>query len=264
MGQLIGIQEKMLCALRPAQWLGVCHEQNRASVEIFIGKDVAVETLQSVWRQRASAHNQYTVHPTDGIGGESRALLHTPNSRPIALRPLFFRTKLGWLDVVDVEVQSWDDSSNIVTLTSSSTSWVPAVIPLAPVLGILFFWIPFFDHGANLRHLKLLHEDLERGCQCSLRMKVLSNGKIMRPVEYVIVLCMFGLTVIGTYLNVCCNPYLALNIVVSILCGALTIHTFITLICAFLVSRMPVEDSSSTFSDLDRARHDSLNSEIEF
>ena len=246
MSALIRFQERILGIIRPAQWLGVFHEQNRASIVLVLRSDFTLEAIQTALSNAAERHGHYQVF-FPSFSEESRPLVNlsavSADSEPLTIEPVFFTTKIGWLDVVDFELEYRDETSNFLTITSSSTSWVPATIPLAPILGALFFWIVFFDHGANLRHLYLIHHDLQQFSGQKIFKKTINDGKIMRPVEYVFVISLFGLTVLGTLLNIFFNHYLILNIIVTIICAALTINTFLTLFCGILIGRPDPADS---------------------
>lgn len=242
MGGLITLQKEALAHLRPAQWLGFLHKQNRASVVWVVPRDgVEASSLLEILENEAE-RGGYEV-AKGRIWEEKDSEMGTCTQH---LPPVYFSTKAGWLDVVDIEMDARDAASSYVTLTSSSTSWLPAVVPLAPLLAPLFAWVVFFDHGANLHHLEHLHRTVEHACGRRIWKQILYPGKVLRWIEYVIVFLLFAITAIATVLNVFFDHYLALNVVVTFICVTLTVHTFITLLCACLQRRLAQTDPSWT------------------
>ncbi|GAB5372273.1 hypothetical protein AAMO2058_001650900 [Amorphochlora amoebiformis] len=63
-----------------------------------------------------------------------------------------FTGSASWLNVIDIVVTknpSLEQGGCLVRAHANSTGVLPVSVPLAPVLNVALFWIPFFDGGAN-------------------------------------------------------------------------------------------------------------------
>lgn len=76
---------------------------------------------------------------------------------------LRYTKRWGWLDVGTLKIytQEKDHGKVKVEAFSVSTGVVPASVFLAPILNILFFWVPFFDFGVNDKHLSMIELSLK-------------------------------------------------------------------------------------------------------
>jgi hypothetical protein len=194
---------------------------------VHLPEDINLDRVCAAFQESAATQQSYQVR------GDRHSEEHTAmiGRYPLRLPSIYFLTKLGWLDVVDLEIGR-DVTGRTLRLSSVSTSWVPAIIPLAPLLGMLLAWIIFFDHGANLAHLELLYQDLCQSTQQHLHYQITGRGKVMGFIEYFLVFFVFALTLAATACNVLYNDIPALNIGVTVVCAILTLHTFITLAAA--------------------------------
>lgn len=269
MGIYLSAQGRLLGLIRPAQWLGWLHKQNRAAVIWQLPASVTASRLQTVLEEAQEGSYQVgrrshrNSSETTRLVSKNHRDHHYPLSSGIndnsyeereveSLPTIYFYTGLTWLDVIDVDV---DPTTNEAHLRSASSSWIPAGVPLSPLLGMLFFWVVFFDHGANLAHLNILHEKVEAGLQTRVQQRTVLAGKIMRPIEYLIVILMFIITLIATVLNYAFNDYFILNIVVTIICITLTVNTILTLTCGILLNiaarRARALETHSSWSDIE-------------
>lgn len=64
----------------------------------------------------------------------------------------------------------------VVDCRSCSASVVPVALPFAPLLGVLLFWLPFLDHGANAEHITELKGIVEVGLHCMVSETVVHPG----------------------------------------------------------------------------------------
>lgn len=74
----------------------------------------------------------------------------------------YFLTKgAKWLDIVDLEVTQEGDSVRVIG-KSVSAALLPASLPIiGPLLSMVLAFLPFLDHGQNLRHLNVFGSALK-------------------------------------------------------------------------------------------------------
>ena len=65
------------------------------------------------------------------------------------LEAWYLTPKWGWLDLLCLTIEQNRSKEWSIRLWSSSTGVFPMTLPLAPLLNIFFFWLPFSDHGLN-------------------------------------------------------------------------------------------------------------------
>ena len=78
---------------------------------------------------------------------------------------------IGWLDVITLkicfnkgtELLNNDKKEIKIIANSESTGFIPLIIPFAPILNILFCWVPFLDgRKNNTRYLKRIRKNIEQ------------------------------------------------------------------------------------------------------
>jgi hypothetical protein len=150
-------QGPLQAAIRPAAWIpgfrNIRYHSERwgcsNSVGEVFGKLSELAREYSVARSLMDAY--VVVHKEDH---ESHFLaLHTYT--PVA----------EWLDVVEIKVTGYRGSEGCaVNITSFSSGFLPTTVPLAPLLNIAFFWVPFSGRDnqgwTNSRRVHAIRKDL--------------------------------------------------------------------------------------------------------
>jgi len=239
-------QAQVLDWLRPAQWMGFLHKQSRAKVKWQINDPkLTLKEVNKRLSEASNSHKLYRIVSENNHKDEESSLVSDQE-----IKLYLFTSWLGWLDVITLkndqhsEGNTQHHSEKIIVVESISTSWVPCYIPLAPIFGALCCWVLFFDHGANLDHIRLLENDVEKNgfvdstsSNKIIKERIVEEGKILGLLEYLFVLAMFLLTLMATLLNIFFNHNLPLNIVVTIVTAVLTINTIVTVFTALLLYR---------------------------
>ncbi|XP_066927439.1 uncharacterized protein [Clytia hemisphaerica] len=83
----------------------------------------------------------------------------------------FLTPFMQWLDVVELEIRPGQHSGAEVEAHSFSTGVFPICFPLAFVINVLLFFVPFYDWGQN--HARL--EKIRTFCKIGTDIEFLSN-----------------------------------------------------------------------------------------
>jgi len=234
-------QAKILDSTRPAQWIGCLHKQSRAKVKWEVNDpQLTLSEVNKRLVEASKSHKLYQVVSDSFHHDEETSSLVSEKEIKLYL----FTSMLGWLDVITLKLDSSEGHTNTqnrsVIVESISTSWIPCYIPLAPIFGALCFWVLFFDHGANLDHIRLLENDIEKQGSTTSESKtikeiIIDEGKILGLLEYLFVLFLTLLTLMATFINIFFNHNLPINIVVTFFTAVLTINTIVTIFTALLL-----------------------------
>jgi len=170
----------------------------------------------------------------------------------------YYTPYLKWLDVIEIDILESTVSVNSIDLDSSSSSsesglesgggrrsyaralslsssFVPAIVPLAPFLAIFCAWLPFFDHGANFDHLMAVQNILQAENDKDVVTTLVHPGAKLSLFSFAVVTVVTLITLCITVLNIFANPHFTLNLLVTIFCVLLTILSILTCFNGFLV-----------------------------
>jgi len=152
------IQAPMLYRLRPGQWVsnlfGITRNSRRERWLVRCPAEIMMSAL--------SKCEEITEQPCQSELPHFRKAdfrVHHVSSNLFIC--FFFTHNRQWLDCCELLVESAEEEEEgadevFVSVRSFSAAVVPAAAPLAPLLSILFFWIPFGDLGQNKLHLRAL------------------------------------------------------------------------------------------------------------
>lgn len=166
----------------------------------------------------------------------------TRNGPKPLLRAYCYTAAAKWLDVVEVSQHTskngndeesgtggQDNGVASLQLSSVSTGFFPASLPLAPLLSCAMGFLPFFDHGANLLRLRAIHNNLQNDLGTSVQLKVDEEGGVVNATALTVVLTVTLLTVCMTVWNVDWDDNQELALALTILGVMLSLHSVVTL-----------------------------------
>eukprot|EP00483_Globobulimina_turgida_P013134 UN13158 len=73
----------------------------------------------------------------------------------------YLTPKTAWLDIVTLDIVINKDKNTMkINGIGESTGLVPLIVPMAPILNIVFCWFPFHDMGNNKRYLTSIKKNI--------------------------------------------------------------------------------------------------------
>lgn len=75
-------------------------------------------------------------------------VLHTVNKNTQFIEVHTYTPGAEWLDVVDVNLRPRSKGC-VIEIRSWSSGFLPTIVPLAPLLNLALFWVPFSGRDAN-------------------------------------------------------------------------------------------------------------------
>jgi len=278
LGAYIDLQAKVMSFLRPAQWLGIVHHLNRARVRWFvidrqndIQDFVPGEILDALYEGAPALGFQCVQNdclccsvPKADFKAFYFTSLYWQDKISITIKDAttlgllrdpkkyiqsedIVSPSLGSEDLMIEETHQPDMTERLsvvasVNASSQSLGLFPVAIPLAPFLSTLLFWLPFFDHGQNLDHLRALrvlveqHLDNKHGVgHFEVKERVVYPGGKMGTISFMILTFFFLLTVALTVWNAGWNTELTeVSVLITIVTAIVTALSFLTYFCGFL------------------------------
>lgn len=134
-------QSPIQAAIRPAVWLpGIrnLHSKKETWIIPDATPEVCLENLVSAV----------------ALLGE-REKMHIHKVRPNRnFVQIYSYTEFEWLDIVEIEFQPGQERGTLGKAHSFSTGVLPLMIPLAFLLNMVFFFVPFYDNNFNTMRLE--------------------------------------------------------------------------------------------------------------
>lgn len=134
-------QSPIQAAIRPAVWLpGIrsLHSKKETWIIPDATPEVCLENLVSAV----------------ALLGE-REKIHIHKVRPNRnFVQIYSYTEFEWLDIVEIEFQPGQERGTLGKAHSFSTGVLPLMIPLAFLLNMVFFFVPFYDNNFNTMRLE--------------------------------------------------------------------------------------------------------------
>eukprot|EP00743_Colponemidia_sp_Colp-15_P002768 GILK01002996.1.p1 GENE.GILK01002996.1~~GILK01002996.1.p1 ORF type:complete len:171 (+),score=25.71 GILK01002996.1:33-545(+) len=146
MGQTVArAQAPALDVIRPGSWaFPGFHSANATwTVSAAEGKTLLSNLADSV---RKNQLEHFHLRELDPQANSAKFYFYTP--------------KIKWLDIVEIKLASQNAEQAVFDVRSFSSSFLPASVPLAPLLTFIFVIVPFGDGGQNLLHIKALSKHL--------------------------------------------------------------------------------------------------------
>lgn len=72
-----------------------------------------------------------------------------------------FLTKAKWMDEITLSFHKVDAESTGCAVHNGSTGFLPLIVPLAPVINLALFWIPFADGGKCGQAMAMLRKQID-------------------------------------------------------------------------------------------------------
>ena len=148
--------------LRPAAWIPGYRnvryhaEKWTSSVATSEAYEVILQACNT-FRQERSLLKAYVV-------------IHKANKNSAYIELHTYTPSAEWLDVVQIKLIP-RTSGCVINIRSFSSGFLPTKIPLAPILNIAFFWIPFLGQDqegwTNSRRIKVIHDAVAERLQLS-------------------------------------------------------------------------------------------------
>ena len=78
------------------------------------------------------------------------------------IKAFAFTRICAWLDIVTLKVKCKNNINNVeIDAISESTGLAPLWMPCAPLINIIFFWVPFYDNGNNDVYLNQTYKHIQ-------------------------------------------------------------------------------------------------------
>jgi len=88
-----------------------------------------------------------------------------------------FLTKAKWLDQLVLRFEATSGNAVKVRVQNNSTGLLPLIIPLAPLLNVVFFFVPFKDHGKCGATINVFKKGLSKQLNEDVGSEVIQKSK---------------------------------------------------------------------------------------
>lgn len=143
--------------LRPAIWIPG-HRNIRYHCERWESDDLTSKVFDSMVEVFTDFRDQRSL-----LGAS--IVLHTVNKSSQFIEVHTYTPGAEWLDVVDVHIFPRTKGC-VIEIRSWSSGFLPTIIPLAPLLNVALFWVPFSGRDANgwvnSRRVHLIQDSLQK------------------------------------------------------------------------------------------------------
>lgn len=142
----IRCQAMLQNALQPANWLRFDYELHSEECEWTFHESIT-----------KSMAKDFIVDATKNLKDFS---LRSVRDDEIVLD--YFTPTAKWMDQIRIELISRGDKQPLLAVVvAKSTGIVPLMVPLAPLLSILFIWVPLKDHGKTGEEIYQFQKEIE-------------------------------------------------------------------------------------------------------
>mmetsp|Transcript_39336 Transcript_39336/g.64027 ORF Transcript_39336/g.64027 Transcript_39336/m.64027 type:complete len:219 (-) Transcript_39336:404-1060(-) len=148
-GCISRFQSPIQAFLRPGSWIPWCR-----NIRYHAERWVLSVNRITVHKKFMEAI-QFFVKSDSGILGQEKIMIYNEDEKQGTATIYCFTKGAEWLDVLEVRFSEpsglLDEEKCVATIRSFSSGFIPTSVPLAPLLSVALFWIPFAGNDPKTR-----------------------------------------------------------------------------------------------------------------